>query len=190
MSASADVVSNRMLCGSARIEGRFRGKIVCTGEACVQISGAYEGDIDAGTLMVHKKADVTFTNPVYGRAVEINGKARGIVVCDGKVVITKKGLLEGTIYARSIVVEKGGIFSGNLVIGEAPPAELLKEDERTWFPGGPGASEVTPTIVGEDFGDLPPIVGGSGGAAGGYGEEPLHQPQVELHLRRPRRKGR
>ncbi|MEI6715677.1 MAG: polymer-forming cytoskeletal protein [Verrucomicrobiota bacterium] len=185
LSPTADVASHRMLCGKARIEGRFRGRIVCTGEASVQLAGPYEGEIDAGLLVIHKKANVEFQQPVYARKIEVNGKTRGTVVCDGQVVINKKGALDGTIYARSIVIEKGGYFSGSLIIGEEPPVELRRVDERTWFPGG---SNTTPALVSGDFGDLPPSIGGS--SAVEYEEEPLHQPQLELQPRRPRRRGR
>ncbi len=183
LSPGADVASHRILCGSARLEGRFRGRIVCTGEASVLVDGHYEGEIDAGKLIIHKKANVEFHSPVYARTVEVNGKTRATVVCDGQVVINKKGVLEGTIYARSILVEKGGIFSGSLIIGAEPPAELRRADERTWFAGG--GSSGAPLISG-DFGDLPPSIGGSGTSE--FEEEPLHQPQLELQPRRPRRR--
>jgi cytoskeletal protein CcmA (bactofilin family) len=39
------------------------------------------------------------------------------VVAD-KVVINKGGWLEGVVFARAIVVEKGGVFSGDLNIGQ------------------------------------------------------------------------
>ena len=186
LAPTADVASHRILCGKARLEGRFRGRIVCTGEASVQLAGPYEGEIDAGLLVIHKKANVEFQQPVYARKVEINGKTKATVVCDGLVVINKKGVLEGTIYARSIRVEKGGIFSGSLIIGTELPVELRRVDERTWFPGGGGNSQ---TLVSGDFGDLPPSIGG-GGTSSEFEEEPLHQPQLDLQPRRPRRRGR
>jgi cytoskeletal protein CcmA (bactofilin family) len=180
LSPDADVASNRILCGGARIEGRFRGKILCTGEATVRIAGQYEGEVDADALIVHPKGNVEFLLPVYGQRVEINGKMRG-TVCAGKVVINKKGVLEGTVYARAITVEKGGIFSGSLIIGQELPEELKRADERTWFAGG-GTAENAPLPAG-DFGDLPPTP-----MEPGMDEEVLHQPQIDLMPRRPRRR--
>jgi cytoskeletal protein CcmA (bactofilin family)/predicted RNA-binding Zn-ribbon protein involved in translation (DUF1610 family) len=180
LSPDADVASNRILCGSARIEGRFRGKILCTGEATVRIAGQYEGEVDADALVVHPKGNVEFLLPVYGQSVEINGKMRG-TVCAGKVVINKKGVLEGTVYARAITVEKGGVFSGSLIIGQELPDELKRPDERTWFAGG-GSAENAPLPAG-DFGDLPPTP-----MEPGMDEEVLHQPQLDLMPRRPRRR--
>ena len=182
ISPDADIASSRIMCGSARIEGRFRGRIVCTNEAMVRLSGQYEGDIDAKALVIHPKANVEFVVPAYGQTVEINGRARGIIVCATKVVINKKGVLEGTVYARAITVEKGGIFSGSLVIGQQLlPAELKRTDERTWFRGG-SAPEGEP-LPATDLGDLPPLALGQG-----LDDELVHHPQLDLQPRRPRRR--
>jgi len=47
------------------------------------------------------------------------------------VTIQKKGALEGDVTARAISVEKGGMFSGQLVIGRAnlTQGELLEEQK-------------------------------------------------------------
>jgi cytoskeletal protein CcmA (bactofilin family) len=182
LSPTADVASPRILCGTARVEGRFRGRIVCTEEANVRMAGHYEGEVDAGKLVVHAKADVDFTAPVHARVMLIEGKTRGTFVCDGRVTIARKGFLEGTIYARSINVEKGGIFSGSLNIGQEFPKELQRLDERTWFPGGGEGSQTLPA---PDFGDFPPA---ARVAEHEGDEEALHQPQMDLQPRRPRRR--
>jgi cytoskeletal protein CcmA (bactofilin family) len=181
LSPSADVACPRILCGTARVEGRFRGKIVCTDEATVRIGGHYEGDIDSEKVVIHPKADVAFSNAVYARAMEVDGKTRGIFVCEGRVTIRKKGVLEGTIYARSIAVDKGGIFSGNLFIGTPFPPEFQRPDQRTWFPGGTAAPA---SITAEDFGDFPP----SPDTALPDDDEVLQQPQLELQIKRKRKR--
>ncbi len=180
LSPDADVASHRILCGSARIEGRFRGKILCTGESTVRVGGQYEGEVDADSLVIHSKANVEFLVPVYGQVTRIEGKARG-TICAGKIVINKKGVLEGTVYARAITVEKGGVFSGSLIIGQELPPELKRADERTWFAGG-SSPEGTPLPPG-DFGDLPPAP-----MEPGMDDEILHQPQLDMLPRRPRRR--
>ena len=47
------------------------------------------------------------------------------------VTVHKKGSLEGDVTARAITVEKGGMFSGQLVIGQVSisQAELLQDQE-------------------------------------------------------------
>jgi hypothetical protein len=117
--------------------------------------------------------------PVYGQTVEVEGSARGLI-CAQRVIIQKKGRLEGTVYARAITVEKGGIFSGSLIIGQELPVELQRPDERTWFSGG-GSPEGSP-LPATEFGDLPPPALGDGldDEIGGHN---LH---VEMQPRRPR----
>ena len=61
----------------------------------------------------------------------MNGKALAKIIAE-RVVINKGGWLEGTVYARAITVEKGGVFSGELFIGQeesdvAP--EPMEEDK-------------------------------------------------------------
>jgi cytoskeletal protein CcmA (bactofilin family) len=180
LTPDADVASRRILCGSVQIEGRFRGRILCTGEATVRFSGQYEGEVDSEKVIIHPKSDVEFLMPIHATVFEAEGKARG-VICAQKVVIQKKGRLEGTVYARAITVEKGGIFSGSLIIGQELPPELRRPDERTWFAGGSNP-ENTP-LPATEFGDLPPS-----GLAMDIQEEVLSQPQLEIQVRRPRKR--
>jgi cytoskeletal protein CcmA (bactofilin family) len=51
------------------------------------------------------------------------------IVATGSVTIHKTGSLEGNVTAKSIAIEKGGMFSGQLVIGQVSltQGELLPE---------------------------------------------------------------
>jgi len=55
----------------------------------------------------------------------------GEIVAQTMVMIHKRGSLEGDVTARAITVEKGGMFSGQLVIGNIAftQGELLQEQE-------------------------------------------------------------
>lgn len=121
LSAKADVTSAKIACGAAVIEGKLRGVLVCTGEARFKIQGQFAGDIDAHKLVIDKKANVEFVRVVKARAVEIHGKIAARIECEGCVTIASGGALEGSVQARAITIEKGGIFSGDLSI--SPPVE-------------------------------------------------------------------
>ncbi len=121
LSPKADVTSAKISCGAAVIEGRLRGLLVCTGEARIKLQGKFLGEIDAHRLVIDKKANVEFVRPVKAQAVEILGKTAAHIHCGGCVTIGDGGALEGVIHAKSISIEKGGIFSGELVIGQAEP---------------------------------------------------------------------
>ena len=55
----------------------------------------------------------------------------GEIIAETIVTVQKKGSLEGDVTARAISVEKGGMFSGQLVIGQVSimQGELLQEQE-------------------------------------------------------------
>ncbi len=55
----------------------------------------------------------------------------GEIVAQTLVTVHKKGSLEGNVTARAISVEKGGMFSGQLIIGQADltQGELLPEQK-------------------------------------------------------------
>jgi cytoskeletal protein CcmA (bactofilin family) len=55
----------------------------------------------------------------------------GEIIAQTMVTVHKKGSLEGDVTARAITVEKGGMFSGQLVIGQVSltQGELLQEQE-------------------------------------------------------------
>lgn len=134
ISSKGDVTSQRILCGGASIEGKMRGQMVSTGTVSVKVYDRVLGGIEAQKIVIEKKCQVEFSKPLKSPDIEINGKVIAEIQCDGRVTIQKRGWLEGNVYAKSIVVEKGGVFSGNLFIGRveeltAEPQEPQEEGE-------------------------------------------------------------
>ncbi len=123
ITSKGDVTSQRILCGSAWIEGKMRSQMVCTGTVHVKIQGKLLGSVHAHNIVVEKKSELELTKPFRVEGIEINGKLNGEIYCDGRVTINKHGVLNGTVHARAIVVEKGGIFFGELHIGQEPSPE-------------------------------------------------------------------
>lgn len=115
VTAKGDVTSTRLLCGMLYLEGSVRGSIICTGVATLRFKGRMGGAIDAPHIMVDKKGDVDFPRPIHTKLFEVNGKATGDIVAD-KVIINKGGWLEGSVHAKAITVDKGGVFAGDLNI--------------------------------------------------------------------------
>jgi cytoskeletal protein CcmA (bactofilin family)/predicted RNA-binding Zn-ribbon protein involved in translation (DUF1610 family) len=127
VTSKGDLASVRVACGEAWIEGKVRGKLVCSGDCHIKLKGPVLGTFEAAKLIVDKKAEVEFTKPVRGKAIEIAGRASATIHCDGCVTILKGGMLDGVIYARSIDFEQGAFFTGALHIGEKAfeQAELI-----------------------------------------------------------------
>jgi len=145
ITARGDLSSSTVVCRSALIEGKLRGSMHCSETATINFSGKIPGRLVATHVLVERKAEVQFFRRLRVKTIEIRGHMTGEVIADGVVVIHKTGCLDGDVTARSISVEKGGIFNGQLVIGKADlkQAELLPD----------GASEPGPEKA-----DVPVIV--------------------------------
>lgn len=122
VTSKGELTSAKAACGSAIVEGKLRGTIVCTGVVRLRAQGKQLGGIDTHDLLVEKKCDCELVRPVRAHAVEINGRISARINCETAVTINKGGYLEGVVYARSISVEKGGVFSGELFIGQKDPS--------------------------------------------------------------------
>ena len=138
----ADVTSSKVACREAYLQGKLRGNLLCTGTAHVKWKGKVSGSLEAKHIAIAKRSEVEFLRKVKAKSIEIAGKVSADLQVDGTVKITKRGWLEGTVYARGIVVEKGGVFLGDLIIGppeasqSAPAAAtpVLKQPVKTAKP--------------------------------------------------------
>ena len=118
--AKADVTSPKLACREAYIEGKLRGNMLCTGTVYVDYEGKIPGTLEAKHVLIKKGCNVEFVRTIKARSIEIAGQISANLQIDGTVKILKRGRLDGSVYARSIVVEKGGIFLGELSIGQSP----------------------------------------------------------------------
>ncbi len=133
VTAAGDLSSSSVVCRSAIIEGKLRGTLKCAEKAEFRAPAKVQGKFSAGLVVIGKKADVQFFRQVRVGSIEIRGKMTGDVVAQTDVAIRSKGSLDGNVVARSINVEKGGTFCGQLVIGQKTleQAELLADVEST-----------------------------------------------------------
>ena len=127
LTAKGDLSSSSVTCRSALIEGKLRGNMHCAETATVDFSGKIPGRLTAGRVIVERKAVVQFFRRVRVKSIEIRGRMTGEVIAETEVIIRRNAILDGNVTAKSISVEKGGMFSGQLIIGSAglTQAELL-----------------------------------------------------------------
>src|SRR5213593_3230790 len=145
LTGRGDLGSSSVVCRSALVEGRLRGNLHCDDTATINYSGKMPGRISAHHIVVDRKADVHCFRRVRAGSIEIKGKMSGEIVAQTMVTICKKGSLEGTVAAKAFSVEKGGIFSGHLIIGHADltQGELLPEQK----PAGASKAEHDVTVA-------------------------------------------
>jgi cytoskeletal protein CcmA (bactofilin family) len=133
--SKADVTSSKVACREALVKGRLRGNLFCTGGALFKYKGKVSGSVEARHIEIAKRSEVEFVRAVKAKTMEISGKISGNLQIAGTVTITKHGWVEGTVRAKGIVIEKGGVFLGELVIG----ARDLVQPELTASKPQPGA---------------------------------------------------
>ena len=124
-----DLSSTSVVCHAAVIEGKLRGNLECEESMTVNLVGKIPGRIGAKEIVVERKSDIQCFRRVRVANIDIRGRMSGEIIATGSVTIRKNGSLEGNVTAKSIAIEKGGLFSGQLVIGQASltQGELLPE---------------------------------------------------------------
>ena len=118
LTAKGDLSSSSVVCRSALIEGKLRGNLQCSDSATINFNGKIPGRLTAHHVVIERKADVQFFRRLRVGNIEIRGRMTGEIVAESEVAIEKGGSLDGDVTARSISVEKGGLFSGPLIIGQ------------------------------------------------------------------------
>src|SRR2546423_3315528 len=114
-----DLSSTSVICNSAIIEGKLRGNLECEESMTINLVGKIPGRIGAQHMTVERKSDIQCFRRVKVTNIDIKGRMSGEIVASGSVTIHKTGTLEGHVTAKAIAIEKGGMISGQLVIGQA-----------------------------------------------------------------------
>ena len=128
------------------LEGKLRGNLQCEESATINLIGKIPGRLIANYVSVERKADVQCFRRVRVANIDIKGRMSGEIIATGGVNIHKTGVLDGDVTAKSITIDKGGIFFGQLVIGQesSPVGEAAPKT------AGEEAPETKPEVVAED----------------------------------------
>jgi cytoskeletal protein CcmA (bactofilin family) len=130
VTTKGDLSSSSVRCQRAIIEGRLRGNLDCAGVIVINTSGKIPGKLSASEIVVEKRSQVQFFRRIRVGNIEIRGRMSGEVIANGMVTIRKNGALEGNVIAKAINVEKGGTFSGQIMVGRGAlqQVELLPNE--------------------------------------------------------------
>ncbi len=147
VTSKGDLSSSNVTCRSALVEGKVRGDLHCAETVTFNYIGKVPGRIFANHVLIERKADVQFFRRVRVKSIEIRGHMVGDVVAETVVVIHRNASLDGSVTAKSISVEKGGMFTGQLVIGSSglTQAELLPTAAAA--PVAPQDEELLPAVI-------------------------------------------
>jgi cytoskeletal protein CcmA (bactofilin family) len=122
--------STRIDCGSAFVEGRIAGKVTCTGTLRLRGDGVCRAQIATKTLIIDRGASLKFSSTLRVGEIVIRGRVEADVECSGTLHIGRYGGLEGDILARSMIVDKGGFYAGEVQVATSisRPAETRREE--------------------------------------------------------------
>jgi cytoskeletal protein CcmA (bactofilin family)/ribosomal protein S27E len=122
--------STRIVCGNAFVEGRIAGKVTCEGTLRLRGSGICRAQITAKTLIIDRVAALRFPSMLRVGEIVIRGRVEADVECVGTLHIGRYGALEGDIRARSMIVDKGGSYAGDVQVATTiqRPAEEPREE--------------------------------------------------------------
>lgn len=131
LTSKGDLSSSRIICRAALIEGKLRGDLSCAGTATINYVGKIPGRVSAQHVLIDRRSDVQFFRRVRVKSIEIRGRMSGEIIAETVVVVHRNGVLDGNVTAKSVSVEKGGLFSGQLIIGSSglKQAELLPDQK-------------------------------------------------------------
>jgi cytoskeletal protein CcmA (bactofilin family) len=89
--------------GSLRIDGQVKGQINADGDVMLSPQSQVEADIHAQNVIVA-------------------GRFKGSIVVKGKAELARGGRVDGNITSKTLTVEEGGIFQGQSIMDQQPPA--------------------------------------------------------------------
>lgn len=139
ITSAGDLSSSQVTCRAAIVDGKLRGGLHCHEKAEFRAPGRVQGKVIAPEVLIGKKANVQFFRQLQVGSIEIRGAMSGEILAAKVVTIRSSGSLDGNVVARSINVEKGGTFTGQLVIGRTTleQAELLPDLDEKGASGKP-----------------------------------------------------
>jgi cytoskeletal protein CcmA (bactofilin family) len=107
--------------GSLRVDGQVKGQINAEGDVILSAQSNVEADIRAAN-------------------VSVAGKFKGDITVKGTAELARGGKIEGNITSKTLVIQEGGMFTGQSIMGDAASsasssASAPPEVHRTVGPG-------------------------------------------------------
>ncbi len=97
-----------MICPKIRIKGEI------TGDEDLIIKGHVEGSVDLGSHSITVGPEGHVNASIVGRIVTIEGKVRGDVTAEEKIVLLSSASVEGNLIAPRVVLHDGAHLRGGI----------------------------------------------------------------------------
>ncbi len=119
---------------SFRVDGKVIGKVVSDGDLVVGERGEIDGEIRVGRLFV-------------------SGLVKGEIHAARRLSIHPRGRVEGTVHARALIIEEGGIFEGQSSMMAA--TEERAPSESAAHPASASSAPTGASTAGKVVGRIP-----------------------------------
>ena len=103
----------------------YRGTLIS--DENIRIDGTYEGRIEtAGNVIIGPSAKVLAD--IVANTIQVWGTVRGSITARSPLEILPNGRVWGDVSVASLLIDEGGTFRGECVMGEGDQAIEVRED--------------------------------------------------------------
>ncbi len=144
--ASAHLSHSWLVCGSCRIEGRVSGPLRAEGEVVLASRSDMTCQIFSPRVVVDRTHRGSIHPEIDTDELVIRGHLQAAIRCRGRVHITRSGVFNGTLVARSVSVDRGGRLTAECRIEVSASLQTRQRNQvsskRTFGPLSP--SQLSP----------------------------------------------
>lgn len=92
--------------------GKVSGNFTCSGTCTIKEDQHIQGRLCARELILERKVNATFVQPVSVQNATIAGVFNGTLNCKEKITITRTGKILGDVNCPNLIIEEGGSHFG------------------------------------------------------------------------------
>lgn len=118
------LAGSSITCGNLTIYGEVQGSIFASGTIHFRNSGRYFGEIRCTQLIIDKKCQLQFQQPIHAESAEILGAVTGRFMLAKRLLLGPKSSLTGSVEAKYVSMPPGAKVNGPLVINPNPKVNL------------------------------------------------------------------
>lgn len=118
------LLSSSVICDNLTVLGQVTGKIECSGIAHFRSAGKVLGTVRCHKLIIDRRADLHFCQPIRAEEVEIHATTKAHITCTGRAKITSRATLIGSLTAKTVSMVEGASMEGPIRILSAEPSQV------------------------------------------------------------------
>ena len=114
------LLGTSITCGNLTVEGQVAGSIYASGTVTFRASGKVLGEVRCQHLLIEKKCEVQFLQPIHAETLEVYGEVAGRFSLSGRAFLNRRATISGSLQAQSILMEAGAKLNGGVHVLPKP----------------------------------------------------------------------